>query len=68
MIVNCYKDEEGIKTFRTTGCGCCSIELRDNEEDRDDIIDYLKSNVSVIYEACELLDIDADEFINENKP
>lgn len=61
MIVAIY---EGDKEAQTEGCGCCSRHLS-FDEDRDEIIGELKENIKIVKEACEILDIDFERFIEE---
>jgi|15BtaG_2_1085339.scaffolds.fasta_scaffold34781_2 hypothetical protein len=68
MVQFIYKDEEEL-CVSTTGCGCCSRELRidddtstdDRQVIRDEIIDELKDNLKVLVKACDILGIDIEE-------
>jgi hypothetical protein len=51
---------EDKKVARTTGCGCCSIELL-VEDERDEIITELKRNLKVVESGCKILGISLDE-------
>ena len=68
MIQHIYKDEDEIDA-RTTGCSCCSNELRINGEMDDDekqeikveMLNELGDNLRVLDEACSILGITIDE-------
>ena len=68
MIVSVEKEDDGSVSFRTNGCGCCSVtyplDCNSSEDERLEIIQQLKRNLEVLEEACDLLNMSVADLIN----